>query len=65
MVISLLIFILTLGLVIFQPLGIKIGTGAVFGAILALSFGVVSLKDMLEIISIVWDATLSLCYLLS
>lgn len=57
--ISLVIFILTLGFVIFQPCGIKIGTSAVLGAILALCFGVVSFKDTLEITSIVWDATLS------
>lgn len=57
--ISLFIFIFTLGLIIFKPFSIKIGTSAVLGAILALSFGVVSLKDTLEIIRIVWDATLS------
>ncbi|QOQ88103.1 arsenic transporter [Campylobacter corcagiensis] len=59
MFISLFIFILTLWLIIFKPYNLKIGTSAVFGAVLALSFGVVSFQDTLEIISIVWDATLS------
>ncbi len=46
-------------LVIFQPRGLKIGTSTVIGATLAYVLGVVSFGDMIEVGSIVWDATLS------
>lgn len=59
MAISILIFLFTMALVIFQPKGLKIGTSAVIGALLAYVFGVVDFGDILEVGSIVWDATLS------
>ncbi len=59
MIVSISIFLFTMSLVIFQPKGLKIGTSAVIGAALAYGFGVVNFKDMLEVGSIVWDATLS------
>ncbi len=56
---AILIFLFTMALVIFQPRGLRIGSSAVIGAGVAYIFGVVSLADMLDVTSIVWDATLS------
>ena len=53
------IFLCTLTLVIWQPRGLSIGTSAVLGAAAALLAGVVDWQDVLEVVAIVWDATLA------
>jgi arsenical pump membrane protein len=42
-----------------QPKGLKIGSSAIIGAIVALIAGVASIADIFTVTSIVWDATLS------
>ncbi|MCT7584377.1 arsenic transporter [Aliarcobacter butzleri] len=59
MLIPVCIFLVTLFLIITQPKGLKIGTTAILGAIVALILGVVSINDVLDVTSIVWDATLA------
>ena len=57
MLIALLIFIVTIVLVIWQPKGLGVGWSASLGAVLALLSGVVSLGDIPVVWNIVWNAT--------
>ncbi|HEA52174.1 MAG TPA: arsenic transporter [Marinobacter antarcticus] len=54
---ALLIFIVTLVLVIWQPRGLGIGWSALAGALVALLVGVVHWADVGVVWNIVWDAT--------
>ncbi|WP_238188478.1 arsenic transporter [Paenibacillus sp. L3-i20] len=55
-----LLFIITIVFVIWQPKGLNIAYSAVGGSLLALLLGVVSLQDVWDVTSIVWNATLAL-----
>ena len=57
MLAALLIFVVTLVFVIWQPGGLGIGWSALAGAVVALATGVITLNDVPVVWHIVWDAT--------
>jgi arsenical pump membrane protein len=57
MLAALLIFVVTITLVIWQPKGLGVGWSASFGALLALLTGVVALSDIPTVWGFVWNAT--------
>ncbi|WP_028402481.1 arsenic transporter [Ectobacillus panaciterrae] len=56
---AVLIFLITMTLVIWQPRHLSIGWSACGGALLALLAGVVTMRDVMNVTHIVWNATLT------
>lgn len=56
---ALVLFLVVLVLIIWQPRGLSIGWPAAVGGGLAVVLGIVTLSDVMAVVGIVWDATLA------